>query len=175
MAWIVVRSCAVSIALALAGSVALAQGDKPPTRTAQVIAAQRNARIVSLLEQLADQALASENLTFSVRAQSQAAKLLWSQDPARARAIYQRAFQSLVPAGATKTREGADSGKSSSSRSSTTAEKLQLRSELLNQIAARDPELAEELARNLADTIDSTKNACVDGISSECSPGNSSQ
>src|SRR4030095_6841597 len=120
MAWIVVRSCAVSIALALAGSIALAQGDKPLTRTPRVLSAQRNTRIVSLLEQLADQALASENLTFAVRAQSQAAKLLWSQDPARARAIFQRAFQSLVPSSA-KTRDGADaSNKSSSVRSSTT-------------------------------------------------------
>jgi len=174
MAWIVVRSCAVSIALALAGSVALAQGDKPPTRTAQVIAAQRNARIVSLLEQLADQALASENLTFAVRAQSQAAKLLWSQDPARARAIYQRAFQSLVPGASSKTREGTDAAnKSSSLRSSSTAEKLQLRSELLNQIAGRDPEFAEELARSLADAGDGTKNSCVDGMSSECSTSSS--
>src|SRR5262245_11349402 len=128
MAWIVVRSCAVSIALALAGSIALAQGDKPPTRTPRVIATQRNTRIVSLLEQLADQALASENLTFAVRAQSQAAKLLWSQDPARARGIYQRAFQSLVSSASSKTRDGADAGnKSSSLRFSTTAEKLQLR------------------------------------------------
>ena len=90
----VVRICAVSIALALAGSVALAQGEKSPPQANRVLITQRNARIVSLLEQLADQALASENLTFAVRAQSQAAKLLWSQDPARARVIYRRAFQS---------------------------------------------------------------------------------
>ena len=175
MAWFVVRSCAVSITLALAGSIALAQGDKPPTRTAPVRPAQRNARIVSLLEQLADQALSSENLTFAVRAQAQAAKLLWEQDPARARAIYQRAFQSLVPGASSKTREGADAGnKSSSLRSTTRAEKVQLRSELLNQIAARAPELAEELARSLADTSDGTKNACTDEMSSECSTGSNS-
>ena len=173
MAWIVVRSCAVSIALALAGSIALAQGDKPLTRTPRVLAVQRNTRIVSLLEQLADQALASENLTFAVRAQSQAAKLLWSQDPARARAIFQRAFLSLVPS-SSKTRDGADASNKSSTRSSTTPEKLQLRSELLNQIAARDPELAEELARSLADTSDGTKNSCMDGMSSECSTGSNS-
>ena len=174
MAWMVVRSCAVSIALALAGSIALAQGHKPLTRTPRVLVAQRNTRIVSLLEQLADQALASENLAFAVRAQSQAAKLLWSQDPARARAIFRRAFLSLVPS-SSKTRDGADaSNKSSSVRSSSTPEKLQLRSELLNQIAARDPELAEELARSLADTSDGTKNSCMDGMSGECSTGSNS-
>jgi hypothetical protein len=172
MAWIVVvRCCALSIALALAGGVALAQGQKPATRTTQVIVAQRNSRIVSLLEQLADQALTSENLTFAVRAQTQAASLLWSQDPARARAIYQRAFQSLVPGTSSKSREAGDSdaARASSLRSSSTAEKLQLRSELLNQIAARDPELAEELARSLGDNSDGSKAGCVDGFSAECS------
>jgi len=174
MAWIFVRSCAVSIALALAGRVALAQGEKSPTRPTQTIVAQRNSRIVSLLEQLADQALTSENLSFAVRAQSQAAKLLWSQDPARARAIYRRAFQSLVSGASSKTREGSETGnKASLAKSSSTPEKLQLRSELLNQIAARDPELAEELARSLAETGDGSKNGCIDGTSSECSPGSS--
>src|SRR5215475_1367811 len=174
MAWIVVRSCAVSIALALAGSIALSQGDKPPARTPRVIAAQRNTRIISLLEQLADHALASENLTSTLRAQSQAANLLWSQDPARARAIFQRAWQSLVPSASSKTRDGADASNKSSSIRSSTPEKLQLRSELLNQIAARDPELAEELARSLADTSDGTKTSCMDGMSSECSTGSNS-
>jgi hypothetical protein len=95
------------------------------------------------LEQLADQAVASDNLTFAVRAQSQAAKLLWSQDPARARAIYRRAFQSLLPGASSKSREGADADtqKSSSIRSTSTVEKQQVRSELLNQIAARDRSL----------------------------------
>jgi hypothetical protein len=172
MAWMVVRSCAVSIALALAGCVALAQGEKSPTRATQTIVAQRNSRIVSLLEQLADQALTSENLPFAIRAQSQAARLLWSLDPARARVIYRRAFQSLVTGATSKTREATDTAnKPSSVKSSLTPEKLQLRSELLNQIAARDPELAEELARSLAETSDGSKNSCIDGMSSECSPG----
>ena len=93
MAWMVVRSCAVSIALALAGSVVLAQSQQyvtPAARNSEAVE-QQNTRIVSLLEQLADQARASENLAFAVRAQSQAARLLWAQDPDRARAIYQRA------------------------------------------------------------------------------------
>src|SRR4030095_3276208 len=108
MAWMVVRSCAVSIALALAGRVALAQGEKPPIRTTQAVVGQRNTRIVSILEQLADQALASDNLRFAVRAQSRAAKLVWSPTPSRARAIYRRAFQSLLPGASSKSREGAD-------------------------------------------------------------------
>src|SRR5215471_8335520 len=175
MAWMVVRSCAISIAVALAGSVALAQGERTPTRTSQVIVAQRNTRIVSILEQLADQALTSENLKFAVRAQSQAAKLLWSQDPARARVIYRRAFQSLLPGASSKSRDGADSDtlKSSTIRSTSTVENQQIRSELLNQIAARDPELAEELARSLADSSDASKSGCVDGLSIDCSPNGS--
>ncbi len=132
--------------------------------------AQQNTRIVSLLEQLADQARASDNLSFAVRAQTQAAKLLWAQDPDRARAIYQRAFKSLAPVPSTKARDGADTvdaPQTSTSRSSF-VEKLQLRAELLNQIAARDPQLAEELARNLADSAESAKTGCADGASSDC-------
>ncbi|HLF83538.1 MAG TPA: hypothetical protein VI837_05130, partial [Blastocatellia bacterium] len=89
-----VRSCAVSIALALAGSVVCGQSQQPTTLAAQESEsiAQQNTRIVSLLQQLADQARASENLGFAVRAQSQAARLLWVLEPDRARAIYQRAF-----------------------------------------------------------------------------------
>ena len=175
MAWMVVRGCAVSIALALAGSVVFAQSSKSTARTAadSAAVAQQNTRIVSLLEQLADQARASENLAFAVRAQSQAAKLLWAQDTDRARAIYQRAFQSLASAASSKPRDGADSVDASkaSGRLSSIAEKRQLRTELLNQIAARDPELAEELARNLTDSIESSRSPCVDSASGECSNG----
>ena len=154
MAWMVVRSCAVSIALALAGGVVFAQSQQSATPAAQnsEAAEQQNTRIVSLLEQLADQARASENLAFAVRAQSQAARLLWLQDPDRARAIYQRAFQSLEPDASPKPRDNADGAEASKARLASPAEKRQLRSELLNQIAARDPELAEELTHSLADS-----------------------
>lgn len=182
MARMVVRSCAVSIALALAGSVVRGQSQQPTTPTAQKSEsisqqrsesiAQQNTRIVSLLEQLADQARASENLGFAVRAQSQAAKLLWVQEPDRARAIYQRAFQSLAPSASPKSRansESADASKAPAGRLSSPVEKQQLRTELLNQIAARDPELAEELARGLADSIERSKSGCGDGASPDCS------
>ena len=170
----VVRSCAVSIALALAGSVVCGQSQQPTTLVAQEpeSIAQQNTRIVSLLEQLADQARASENLGFAVRAQSQAARLLWVLEPDRARAIYQRAFQSLAPVASSKSRdnsEGAEASNAPAGRLLFLAEKRQLRTELLNQIAARDPELAEELARSLADSIESSKNGCSDSASVDCS------
>lgn len=174
MAWIVVRSSAVSIALALAGSVVCAQSrptSMPVDQNAAAVARQ-NSRIVSLLEQLADQARQSENVGFAVRAQSQAAKLLWVQDPGRARAIYQRAFEILAPGASSKSRDSevsGDTSKTSTGRLSSLAENRQLRTELLNQIAARDPELAEELARNLVDSIESSKNGCGDGSSLDCS------
>ena len=171
MAWMVVRSCAVSIALALAGGVVFAQSQQSATPAAQnsEAAEQQNTRIVSLLEQLADQARASENLAFAVRAQSQAARLLWLQDPDRARAIYQRAFQSLEPDASPKPRDNADGAEASKARLASPAEKRQLRSELLNQIAARDPELAEELTHSLADSVEGSKNACTDSGSPDCS------
>src|SRR6185369_6375828 len=160
MAWIVVRSCALSIALALAGSVVRAQTlQSPITTTVSFDAASRqNTRIVALLEQLADQARASDNIAFAVRAQSQAAKLLWAQDEDRARIIFQRAFQLLGPGAAPKSRDNdqpADATKTTGANASA-ADRRRLRTELLNQIAARDPEFAEELARDLAESIESS-------------------
>lgn len=168
MAWMVVRSSAVSIALALAGSVVCAQSQQPATPATQnpPTAAEQNARIISLVEQLADQARASGDLTFAVRAQSQAAKLLWPQEPERARAIYRRAFQSLAPGAPTKPSDQAENSNPHSSfetgRAVNPAEKPQLRSELLNQIAACDPELADEFARDLTDSSGSSRNGCAD-------------
>jgi len=169
MAWMVVRSCAVSIALALAGSVVPAQSRQYATPAAQTSDAveQQNTRIVSLLEQLADQARASENLAFAVRAQSQAARLLWVQDADRARAIYQRAFQSLAPDAPPKPRDNGDGAEASKTRLAS-PEKRQLRSELLNQIAARDPELAEELTHSLSDSVEGSKTGCTDSGSPDC-------
>ena len=169
MAWMVVRSCAVSIALALAGSVVPAHSRQYATPAAQNSDAveQQNTRIVSLLEQLADQARASENLAFAVRAQSQAARLLWVQDADRARAIYQRAFQSLAPDASPKPRDNGDGAEASKTRLASAAEKRQLRSELLNQIAARDPELAEELTHSLSDSGEGSKTGCTDS-GSDC-------
>ena len=173
MARTVVRSCAVSIALALAGSGVCAQSQRPATIATQNFETinQQNTRIVSLLEQLADQARASANVGFAVRAQSQAARLLWAQEPDRARAIYQRAFQMLAPSASSKPRdnsETADASKATADPLSSFADKRQLRTELLNQIAARDPELAEELARSFADSVDRWKSGCGDDAAIGC-------
>ena len=156
MARMFVRSCAVSIALALAGGIVCGQSRLPKTGApyqSDSIKGQHT-RIVSLLEQLADQARASENLAFAVRAQSQAARLLWAQEPDRAREIYQRAFQLLGPGGSPKPRDNsevADASRTQPGNFLSFEERRQLRTELLNQIAGRDPELAEKLARSLAD------------------------
>src|SRR2546426_12749329 len=103
MACKVVRACAASIALALGGVSVCAQSlqsanqnSRGTTQDAYVDSDARNSRITSLLEQLADQSRSSDNLSFAVRAQSQAATLLWPHNSERARAIYRRAFQSLV-------------------------------------------------------------------------------
>ena len=173
MARMVVRSCAVSIALALAGGIVCGQTQPPKTvssRESDSIRGQ-NTRIVSLLEQLADRARASENLAFAVRAQSQAAKLLWAQEPDRAREIYQRAFQLLAPGGSPKSRDNSESSEASKTQPGSALsleQKRQLRTELLNQIAARDPELAEKLARSLADLSNNSSGGCADNSSPEC-------
>jgi hypothetical protein len=175
MARMVLRSCAVSIALALVGTVVCAQTPQSinySTQTAQATA-QRNNRIVSLLEQLADQARASEDLAFGVRAQSQAATMLWSQDAEQARAIYRRAFQSLAAGASSKvsncTSRPSPSTTVDSARALSAAQQRQLRGELLNQIAAHDPQLAEELARGPEDSTGGSNQNCGDRFSTDCS------
>lgn len=151
-----------------------AQNQQPatPAKENSDVVARQKTRVISLLEGLADQARASENLAFAVRAQSQAAALLWSQDPERARVIFRDAFQALKPGASSKStdKEGMSANKTSAAGGlPATPDKRQLRSELLNQIAARDPELADELARDLADSIETSRSGCVDNASPDCS------
>lgn len=170
MAWIVVRTCAVSIALVLAGAVDThaqkPRAIEPAARNDESIARQ-DARIPLLLVQLADQARSSDDLAFAVRAQSQAGTLLWPHDHDMARLIYRRAFQSLSPTITLKAADNTENSAAQSGQASraglTLAEKQQLRTELLNQIAAHDPELAEELARAVADSLDTSKDGCSVG------------
>jgi len=174
MARMVLGSCAVSIALALVGTVVCAQAPQSIDYSAQTAqtSAQRNNRIVSLLEQLADQAHTSDDLAFAVRAQSQAATMLWSQDAEQARAIYRRAFQSLAPGASSKFSNCAGRPSPSttvdSGRALSGAQQRQLRGELLNQIAAHDPQLAEELARGPADSTEGSNQDCGDPFSTDC-------
>ncbi len=113
-----------------------------------------NSRIVFLLSHLADQARQSDDLAFAVRAQAQAATLLWPYDRAAARAIFGRAFDSLSPPAPVERGAGDEEGASVSRKDSgndlTADERQQLRTDLLNQIADCDAELAEDLARALA-------------------------
>lgn len=137
MAWIVVRRFAVSIAIALAGTCpSLAQTPGRPVQ-AEPSATPQHERVTYLIGQLADQARMSEDIAFAVRTQAQAASLLWGYDRDRAREIYRRAFETVGVASAAGV---------------TAAERQQLRSELLGQIVSRDAELAEQLARSLADS-----------------------
>lgn len=167
------RACAILALLLVASADSPAQSISPAesNRGSALLEAQQNERqaalqnerIIALLEQLADQARQSDNLSFAVRTQSQAATLLCPYDPARARAIYRRAFQSLTQQPASRSNETAGGDKSRPNLTAT--EQLQLRSELLNQVAARDPELADELARTLAES-----SVAKDGCAGGCDP-----
>src|SRR5947207_1956986 len=160
------RGCAVMLALALAPVLVPARvqqstsipNEKTPT-------SQVNSRIVSLIEQLADQSRASEDLAFSVRAQAQAARMLWSQEPERARSIYRRAFESIAVPAKPEQRSNMNGSSGIGALSElSAARRRQLRSELLDQIAARDADLAEELARSIADKSDGKSRDCASGI-----------
>jgi len=165
------------VVLALAPGVVHAQVSQRATFPAEKVEelqgfTQQTSRITLLLDRLADEARASDDLAFSVRAQSQAATLLWSQDAERARSIYRRAFESL--AALPSTRPGDQKANASGSAIAgsrpelSPAHKRQLRSELLNQIAARDPDLAEELAGSIADKLENASSDCKDGMSPDC-------
>lgn len=149
----VIRYCALGIAVTLFGAVSSrAQGAKPAEL------AQRDGRVVLLLAQLADQARLSDDLSFVVEAQCQAATLLWPYDREKARSIFRRAFSSLAPASSLRPDRDpeAESSSAAASAEMSAAERRRLRAELLNRIAARDAELAEELARLLVYTTDQT-------------------
>jgi hypothetical protein len=156
-------AAADSRAQALRSAESVDEEGLTPAQQSERLAARQNERIVSLLEQLADQARQSDDLTFAVRAQSQAATLLWPQDHERGRAIYRRAFQSLTAQTTSRPNESASGADKPSRTSLSPAERLQIRDELLNQIAARDPELADELARKLAESA-VQKDACPNAM-----------
>jgi hypothetical protein len=145
----VVRVCAVSVTITLVSAAAL--GAQSSTANAAQTAGQQNARVIFLLAQLADQARQSGDLAFAVRAQSEAATLLWPYDCEQARAIYRRAFESLANVSSTR--------QSTEPRLKET-DRRQLRAELLNDIASRDSELAEEMARMIADVAEGFELEC---------------
>jgi hypothetical protein len=151
-------NCAVSIALALAGINVFGQTPGALDRTLEASAksSPHRTRIILLLEQLADQARASENLAFAVRAQSHAAALLWPLDPEQARAIYRRAFGSLQRPSSELQNGSSKDDRAAVSESVAKPQSRQLSRELLSQIASRDPELAEQLARNLIESSEIT-------------------
>ncbi|MEK6303760.1 MAG: hypothetical protein AABO41_23895 [Acidobacteriota bacterium] len=157
-AFLFLAGAAESRAQAIAPTEPASENSSATTQPNDRLAAQQNERIISLIDQLADQARQAEDMIFAVRAQSQAATLIWPYDPERARAIYRRAFHSLTAAAPSRLNEKTNSNEKPNTNLAP-AERLQLRSELLNQIAGRDSELADELARTLAETAGS-KDGC---------------
>jgi hypothetical protein len=162
MARKVVRSCAVSIALALECGVSAQVSNQPrsPQKKRESIDLQNEC----FASAIADQARLSPNLAFAVALQSQATSL-WSREPNRARDL-STDLQSLAPV--LHQSSAMVKHPSLKARLRSISEKRQLRTELLNQIAARDPELAEKLARSLADSVESSKSGCGDNASTDC-------
>jgi hypothetical protein len=143
-----IRAAARFISIFLINAITLNAQIAPPGNAARPearVIAQRADRILPLLAPLADQGGLSADLTFAVRAQSRAATLLWPYDRKQARAIYRRAFQSLV-CNDSATPKAASVHRSS--RLAITANaKQHLLVELLQEIAGQDSGLAEDLAR----------------------------
>lgn len=143
-----IRAAAHFVTIFLINTITLTAQVAPPGNAARPQAraiAQQDDRIMPLLASLADQASLSGDLTFAVRAQSQAATLLWQYDREQACAIYCRAFQSLVCDDGVASKPA--SVDSSSRLAITTIARQHLLVELLQEIAGRDSGLAEDLAR----------------------------
>ena len=143
-----IRAAAHLISIFLINAITLNAQIVPPGNAARSetrVIAQQDDQIIPLLAPLADQASLSADLTFAVRAQSQAATLLWPYDRQQARAIYRRAFQFLVCNDGVTSKTA--SVHSSSRLAITTIAKQHLLVELLQEIAGRDAGLAEDLAR----------------------------
>src|SRR5882724_6415813 len=126
---------------------------------------QHNDRIIPLLAPLADQASLSADLSFAVRAQAQAATLLWPYDRERARAIYHHAFQSLLVVQDSNCNDRAMPEAWPVHRPSRPAiaaiASEHLRVELLREIAARDAGLAEDLARAFTFSVARASAGCA--------------
>ncbi|HWP43264.1 MAG TPA: hypothetical protein VNO14_08530 [Blastocatellia bacterium] len=157
------RGCAFGVIIVLICALSLrAQVARPADL------AQKDGRIVPLLMQIADQARLSDDLSFAIEAQSEAAALLWPYDRERSRAIFRRAFVSLAPP-SFKPDDDSEIGSSGAAGSgSVTAEvRRQLRADLLNRIASLDAELAEEFARMLVASVDPLKRAGAAAMSEQ--------
>ncbi len=159
-----IRAAAHFISIFLINAITLNAQIAPPVNAARPgarVIAQHADRILPLLAALADQASLSADLTFAVRAQSQAATLLWSYDREKARAIYRRAFQSLV------CNDSATPKAASVHRSSrlaiTAIARQPLLVELLQEIAGRDAGLAEDLAHVFTAPVAGADPGCACG------------
>jgi len=135
------------------------------TRPDAPVIPQHNDRIIPLLAPLADQASLSADLSFAVRAQAQAATLLWPYDRERARAIYRHAFHSLLVIH-DSTCNGRHISEALSLRrpsrsfiAAITSENLRV--ELLREIAGRDAGLAEDLARAFTFSVAGASAGCA--------------
>ncbi|HXI88854.1 MAG TPA: hypothetical protein VNO24_02455 [Blastocatellia bacterium] len=157
-----IRAAAHFISFFLINAITLNAQIAPPgnaARSEERVIAQQADRILPLLAALADQASLSADLTFAVRAQSQAATWLWTYDREQARAIYRRAFQSLV------CNDNATPKAASVHRPSrlalTAIAKQHLLVELLREIARRDAGLAEDLARGYTAPVAGADAGCA--------------
>ena len=135
------------------------------TRPDALVIPQHNDRIIPLLASLADRASLSADLSFAVRAQAQAANLLWPYDRERARAIYRHAFQSLLVTHDLSCNDRHISEALSLRRQSRSViaaiASEHLRVELLREIAARDAGLAEDLARAFTFSVAGASTGCA--------------
>ncbi|HWX41795.1 MAG TPA: hypothetical protein VN345_11650 [Blastocatellia bacterium] len=147
-----IRGMALKFPLSFGVSLAIALAGLAPSSAAEDQGRQvsfQGSRITALISELADQARASDDVLFALKAQAQAAMLLMPYDREGSRAIFRRVFDKLSDLLSDSGSQISDKGPQSN-RSPSRADLEQLRADLMTSIAARDPELVEELGRAIA-------------------------
>ena len=135
------------LSLALIASVATAQESPASTSDSQLAAksgraetAELERRALSLLDEALEESRALKLIENRVRLRAAAAELLWARAPERARAAFREAMNDLAPA-----TRGFDAD--SPQDQNLTYAVAQLRQQMLQQVASRDPKLALEFIR----------------------------
>lgn len=100
---------------------------------------------LGVLDQLLSSSKELEDDRLRIRTQAQAADILWPYDEQRARGIFREAFEAVASAKLEKSKAGGAPPLAFGPASPL----LQLQGEVLNLVARRDPDLAEELISTL--------------------------
>jgi hypothetical protein len=123
---------------------------------AEAIAAQRRTTAISLLTSLADDARSFKEPALRARVQARAADALWTTERERARDLFHRAWEAADAGDAEMARRAAEEAQRQMRQSGTLVRRFRrdMRSEVLQIVARRDRQLANEFLKKIEDDAD---------------------